>query len=192
VSIPLTVTDVKQYMYCPRIIYFTYVMPVGQQPTHNMLIGKSKHLIIENLEKRRTLKKYHLEQAQKRFKVRCYSDSLMLSGLLDMLLENGTELYPVEFKNTSKPPQIHHKLQIAAYAKILEEERGCEINRGFLYTIANGKVYSIALTSELKNRVSVICERVRSIISTKSMPPPTRHRNKCFDCEWRRYCGDIY
>lgn len=191
-TIPLTVTDVKQYTYCPRIIYFTYIMPVGKMPTHNMLIGKNQHIIVETLEKRRTLRRYQLENAERRFRVRCASTYLNLSGVLDMVLQQGITISPVEFKNSSGAPQVHHKLQLAAYGVILEETTGCQVERGFLYTLADNKVVSIAIDSKLKERVRRTCTEIRRLIHDETMPLATRDKRKCYDCEWRRYCADLY
>jgi CRISPR/Cas system-associated exonuclease Cas4 (RecB family) len=32
---------------------------------------------------------------------------------------------------------------------------------------------------------------MREMIRKEAMPPPTRHRGRCAECEFRRFCGDV-
>lgn len=36
----LRVSDLKQFIYCPRIVYYNYVMPVEKKTTYKMEHGK--------------------------------------------------------------------------------------------------------------------------------------------------------
>lgn len=54
----LTVGDVKQYFYCPRIVYYNYLMPGFRPVTYKMEEGKLRQKEEERLEKRRTLTKF--------------------------------------------------------------------------------------------------------------------------------------
>ena len=40
---PFTVTDLRQYAYCPRIPYFTYVVPLARPVTPKMREGQEVH-----------------------------------------------------------------------------------------------------------------------------------------------------
>ena len=39
----LTVTDVRQHTYCPRIPYYRYTMPLERPTTAKMDLGKEEH-----------------------------------------------------------------------------------------------------------------------------------------------------
>ena len=65
--IDLKVSDIKQFLYCPRNVYFTYVCPVDKKTTHKMNHGKEEHLELERLEKRRTFRRYRLENGERKF-----------------------------------------------------------------------------------------------------------------------------
>ncbi len=43
----LKVSDVKQYLYCPRIVYYTYVAPVPRRITFKMRYGKEQHVDLD-------------------------------------------------------------------------------------------------------------------------------------------------
>ena len=49
-KIALKVTDLKQFVYCPRILYFTYVLPIPHPVTRKMDFGKIEHLELDRLE----------------------------------------------------------------------------------------------------------------------------------------------
>lgn len=80
------VTDLKQFLYCPRIPYFTYVMPVDRKITFKMKVGQESHLHVSELEERRKLRLYGLEAGERHFRLYLRSERLRLCGILDMLV----------------------------------------------------------------------------------------------------------
>src|SRR5690606_2667646 len=44
--IDLNVTDIKQYIYCPRIIYFTYCKPVQKKNTFKMEYQLAAYMLL--------------------------------------------------------------------------------------------------------------------------------------------------
>jgi len=127
------VSDIKQYFYCPRIIYFTYVCPVPRKSTFKMDMGKEEHEAIQELEKRRLLKHYGLEEGSREFHLKLSSARLHLNGTLDLLIRSPQGFFPVEFKFSSRKPSLNHKYQLAAYALLVEDYYGVAIRQGFLY-----------------------------------------------------------
>lgn len=85
--IVLNPVDFKNYLYCPRQIYFKYVMQIESEPTEKMILGKIIHNVMGELEKRRGLSKYGVENYRKIFDFKVYSKKLGLSGSVDMILE---------------------------------------------------------------------------------------------------------
>lgn len=189
--IKLRVTDVKQYIYCPRIIYFTYVCPVEKKITRKMEYGKEEHLILDRLEKRRTFKRYNLSEGERRFHQYLRSERLGLEGRLDMHIVSEGEYFPVEFKHTKKGPALNHKYQLVSYAMLLEDYYSKPVRCGFLYLTADKRVYPIEITANARIFVKEVLEKIREIITKESMPGPNRHKHRCTDCEYRNYCGDV-
>ena len=56
----LTVTDLKQWVYCPRIPYYHHVMPVEIARTYKMQRGRDVEAAVEAMEKRRGFRRYGL------------------------------------------------------------------------------------------------------------------------------------
>lgn len=187
----LRVTDVKQFVYCPRVVYFSYLMPVEKKTTLKMEYGKEEHIELDRLEKRRTFRAYRLaDDAERRFHVRFYSERLALSGVLDMLLVQRDAYFPVEFKYTRHPPELNHKYQLTAYAMLVEDATGKPVRAGFVYVSADKVAYPIEITQNMRDFVREILGSIREMIRREAVPRPTRQKRKCVDCEFRRFCND--
>jgi len=186
----LRVTDIKQYIYCPRIIYFTYVCPVEKKITRKMQYGREAHLELDRLEKRRTFKRYNFKEGERKFHTGLYSLRLGLEGKLDVHIVAGGEIFPVEFKYSSQGHSLNHKYQLIAYAMLLEEAYNKPVRYGFIY-IDDRKVIPIEVTPNARVFVKEILEKIRLIVSKESMPDKTLQKGKCIDCEYRNFCGDV-
>lgn len=189
-ALPLRVSDLKQFTYCPRIVYYSYVLPVERLTSYKMEVGSEQHQTLEELESRRTLKRYGLDRGERTFRMRLESRRLGLTGVLDLLIKSGREYYPVEFKDSAGGPALHHRYQLAAYCLLVEETFGVGVRWGFLYVIPQRRVIPVPLTAGLRERVPSLLAAIREVVRTERMPPGTRRRGKCGDCEYRNYCGD--
>jgi CRISPR-associated exonuclease Cas4 len=189
-QLTLTVTDVKNFVYCPRVVYFMYCLP--QRPlTYKMAEGKLEHGRTEELEERRSLRAYGLTEGQREFKVHLASERLGLTGLLDMVVITVQEAIPVEFKNTTGPLGLNHKYQLVAYALLVEEQWDQPVRRGFVYRIPIKRSQELPITPNGRRFVLRALEQIRRLIATETMPLPTTRRGRCRDCEFRRFCNDI-
>lgn len=186
----LKVTDLKQFVYCPRIIYYTYVLPIPRPVTHKMDFGKFEHIELDRLEKRRKLVRYGLEEGKRVFHTALFSERLGLEGKLDLHIVKEKEYYPVEFKHSSGV-YFNQKLQIAGYALLLEERMSRPVRDGFLYLIPKKEIVPIPITQDLRDYVHETLLDIRRLIHNQRYPKPTRQKNRCQECEFRRYCRDI-
>ena len=189
--IQLRVSDIKQYFYCPRIIYYTYCLPVPRPVTHPMQVGAVEHEALSVFERRRSLRRYGLHKGERRFHVSFQAPSLGLTGVLDMLVITPERSFPVEFKYTDQRLNMNVKCQLVAYAMIAEECLGKPVEYGFVYRVLKQNITVIPVSSELHQRVSNALDEVRSLIQQERMPDPPRQRGKCVECEFRRYCRDV-
>ncbi|WP_338035319.1 CRISPR-associated protein Cas4 [Halanaerobacter jeridensis] len=187
----IKVTDIKQYAYCQRIIYFTYCMPVQPRQTYKMQNGQERHDRNEELEPRRTLERYGLEEGEKRFGVRLSSPELNLKGEMDMMVVQEGNYIPIELKYTNRQPGINHKYQLIAYCLLVEDQYQTKINRGLIHLIPPKETIEVELTPGLREEVKEIISGINEIIATEKMPAPTSDRGKCRDCEYQNYCGDV-
>lgn len=188
--LPLRVSDIKQYLYCPRIIYYQYVLPVPRRVTYKMKTGLEEHFELDRLEKRRRLVEYGLDKGERRFHVRLSSERLALEGILDLLVVTPEGHFPVEFKYTSGGPAINHKYQLVAYAMLTEEAFGEPVRTGFLYLAPSKMIQPVEMTASSKTHTVRLLGAIRRLVAEGSVPDRTRTAGRCRDCEFRNYCAD--
>lgn len=188
----LRVTDLKQWRYCARILYWTYVAPVDKRLPPKVEYGAADHALLARLESRRTLRAYGLTEGQRQFHVRVTSPALGLTGVLDALLTTGQERIPVEYKDTLGGVRPNHRFQLAAYALLLREMPGPPVRRGMVFIIPEQRVQSVRLDASLEREVRAAAAEIRAMIAAEQMPPPADRWAKCRDCEFYRFCGDRY
>lgn len=185
-------TDIKQFTYCPRVVYFTYVMPVERKVSWKMQEGKEQHANIQSKERERGFKVYGLgDEVRGEFGVELKSGRLGLSGILDLLLQDGRSYYPVEYKYSTGDPGLNHRYQLTAYAMLLEDTFGTPVRRGFVHVLGTGKVYPVDITQNMRDFVKKTLKQIRDMITYERLPSPTRYRTRCTDCEYRLFCNDI-
>ena len=190
--IPLRVNDLKQFEYCPRIVFYNTVMPLERKTTVKMERGKDEEFRLDALEKRRTLKRYDLGSGERRFHVWLESPTLGLSGKLDLLIVSNKGYFPVDFKYTRGRPHRNHVVQLAGYGLLVEEKFRTRVDTAFIYLTPVQQVISIGLTGQLKEEVRQRLSEMRTMIHDEILPPATPVRGRCEECEFRNYCGDVF
>lgn len=187
----LRVSDIRQYLYCARIPHYYYVRPVQRKISFMMSRGQEQHDIMERLELRRTLKRYGLIEGERLFRVPLSSQTLRLSGICDLVVRTNHEDIPCEFKSSSSPQWSSHRYQLAAYGLLLEEKFGRPVRRGFIAWIPRGKILEVSISDGVRRYLRGIVGVIRHEINRQAFPPPTIHRGRCRDCEFRLHCSDI-
>jgi len=193
----LRVTDLKQFDYCPRVVYYEYCRPGIRPTTYKMEAGIAAQDRVEELEKRRSLRAYGIENGTRHFNVSVRSIVLGLSGQVDLVIETDVveekpqRLVAVDFKQSRKKPGRHFKLQLACYALLLEEQWHLPVDEGYIYLIPTKQSVRVPITTRLRNDVRKHLKKIRTMIETEQMPPPTAQRSKCVNCEFRRFCNDV-
>lgn len=186
----LTVTDIRQHVYCPRIPYYQYTMPLERPVTGKMDLGKEEHDSTSAKEARRTLKTYGLEEGERHFGVGLYSEKLRLRGKIDMVIRTSRETIPVEYKMAAAVG-LHHKYQLTAYAMLSEHTLGGSVTRTFVYLTPTKRAVEVPITAAMRDHVRKTLDSIRASAHNERLPRPTPHRKRCFGCEYRRFCGDV-
>jgi len=188
----LRVTDLKQYAYCPRIPFYQHVMGFTGKPTYKMERGRDAQAAIEALERRRKLREYGLAEGRRHFGCWLTSERLGLSGKLDLLIEAEGACFPVDFKYTTGRPYHNHRLQLAGYALLVEENFRKPVPAGFIFLTINDALVRFAMTSDLLAEARSALRSLQSMITNEEFPDATPVRARCTDCEYRNFCGDVF
>ncbi len=188
------VVDLKHYLYCPRIVYFDRVMGVGEMKSSQQQSSLRNHENIEQLEKRRKGGLFYseeLEKATKQFRVHLLSDRLNLEGVLDCLLTVRDELIPVDYKQMRSfngKPWLDHKVQLTAYALLLEDKFDTVVKRGYIYYMPEEKVVKVDVTQRMKNYTKKVINYVEKIIREEQLQPVKVGVSRCLGCGYYWVC----
>ncbi len=187
----LTCTDINHFAFCPRFVFYERCLSGIRPRTAMMDIGKEAHEEEEFRAKRRTFTAYELAEGVRDFRVHLKSERLNVVGILDELVKTRTgELYPVEYKFSNS---VHdpHRLQLAAYGLLIQEQFGVTVPHGFIYLIPKKKTVKVPLGEARYAELEDVIRQIWQIIEREQMPPPTEHRGQCVSCEFRRFCNDV-
>lgn len=189
----LTVTDLKQYAYCPRVLYFMRCQPDVRPITAKMAEGILAHEAEEMREQRRQLRTYGFKTGERHFGVSLYSSEIGLTALIDMVIlrpDDKPVVVPVDYK-MSDLTGPHFKLQLACYGLLLEEEMSLPAQDGFIYMIPERRAERVPLTEASKLRARAMLTEMRQLVDAEAMPAPVRQPGRCVNCEFRRFCNDV-
>ena len=133
----ISVTDVKHYIYCPRLIYFDRVLHATPVFGSQQEEGKESHEEHVAKELRRKDAVYYSPEfvgAEKLLSTTLCSDALGLQGNVDLIVKTAkAEYIPIEYKNMNSDGGrvcMDHKYQLVAYALLIEESYGTIVKRG--------------------------------------------------------------
>lgn len=189
----LRVTDLKQFAYCPRIVYYSYCLPLIRPTTFKMEAGIESHEKAAYDEARRSLRAYGLSEGERRFDVALTSERLGLSGRIDLVIMQGQqEAIPVDYKLSRHGEARHFHQQLAAYAELIEENWQIPVRRGFLYLLPERRAEEVKLTGRLRAGLRGHVAVMRQMIAGQQMPEATPARARCVNCEYRRFCNDLF
>jgi len=185
------VSDVKQYFYCPRIVYFNKVLNLRERLTESMRAGKESHEEIKFREEKKVrLLSTAILAEEKLFGIYVESKRLKLRGVIDCLAKLPTgEWVVVEYKDTySTRLQSHHYYQLVAYSLLAQEYLKRIVSRGFLFYALSRKIFEVAVTDEAKQYVRSVLRKILRIIVYEELPKPTGDKAKCRSCGYYRFC----
>ncbi|MBI2630080.1 CRISPR-associated protein Cas4 [Candidatus Pacearchaeota archaeon] len=111
------------------------------------------------------------------------SPNLGLKGRIDRIQLSDT-ITPYEIK-TRADIYESDKIQLAAYSLLLEEQFKTQVKSGIVETSTAQN--SIDITSELKNKVLEIAEKIRNM---QDIPQFNSNFSKCHNCSLKTICFD--
>jgi len=182
----ISVTDVKHYIYCPRIIYFDHVLHAAPIFGSQQEEGKEQHEDYVRKELRRKDAVYYSPEfigAEKMLFTMLSSSSLELRGNVDCIIRTVKDEYiPVDYKNMASnggKAWMDHKYQLVAYALLIEESFSTIVKRGFINYIPEATILELEITPSMKAHVKRVLGHIKRIIREGQLPPIRVAENKC-------------
>jgi len=119
------------------------------------------------------------------------SKKLGLSGRLDKIEKRDGRLIPVEIKTGRPAPYVwdSDKLQLAAYAMLLEERFDVSVPYGFVeYTRINEK-RPVIIDGKSRRDLLALKKEVEEFLESGEKPMVERNKNKCRKCGFKGVCS---
>ena len=188
--IQLTPSEIIHYLFCPRFIYFEYLLKIPRYEDRHFKVVKGREIhekkLIRNkeyLRKRIGVQEKYLDQ---------YLTNDYLRGRIDevLLLKDGT-MAPLDYKFAQYKERLFstYKTQLIAYAILIEENFGRPVNKGYLvYIRSKNKLLEVPISEEDKRRVKDVAMEINRIITENIYPKATRSKKKCVTCTYRNIC----
>jgi CRISPR-associated exonuclease Cas4 len=188
----IIVTDVMEYLFCPRFIYFMHCLGMQQHEEKRFKVLKGREI---HKKKCFTNKEYVRKKifcSAKESEVFIVSKNNRIKGIVDevLFMDDGSAA-PFEYKFAEYKDKIFrtHKYQLILYGLMISENYGVEVNRGYIcYTRSNNLVKQIDFKpSDFKKAIDMIKD-VLSIVEKGIYPMIKKSPMKCVDCCYRNVC----
>jgi CRISPR-associated protein Cas4 len=124
---------------------------------------------------------------------RINSESLELNGIIDQIEIYPTGRVPIELKTGSMPNEgvwPGHRIQVGAYALMMEEKFGKEVKEGFIHYLDSDIRRQVVINPFLKQEIKELKEKVKAMLEGNEVPLMTDNENKCKKCGLREKCFD--
>jgi CRISPR-associated exonuclease Cas4 len=182
----VSVTDIKQYIYCPRIVYFDRVLHAAPVFGSQQEDSREQHEAYVAKELRRKDAVYYSSEfvgAEKLLFASLSSSRYGLQGNVDCIIKTAKgEYIPVEYKNMNSDRGrvcMQHKYQLVGYALLIEDNFDTVVKRAFVDYIPEGLILQFEITPTIKIFVKRILGHIRRIIKDEELPPIRIAKHKC-------------
>lgn len=192
----VTSTDLKNYLFCPRIVYFHKIM--GMEPDMGAQQERSSrlHEAMAKAEVRRVgavLYDKEMEEALKEFDVALSSKNLKASSRVDCVIKSKGRVIPVDYKFSGSrrgKPYSDHKYQLTLHAILLEEVVGKPVTKGYIYYALDKVVAPVVITHQMKDYVKKVIKTIQNMVETEKMPSTIVNPRKCTGgCGYKNLCS---
>lgn len=185
----------NQVTYCPRLYYLQYVDSVMPSNEH-VEAGRFDHRRVDDSQLAQRTRTE--EEAERSRSVQLSSETLGLTGVLDMMEESNGAAYPVETKHGAAPRDEagrptawdNDAVQLCGQALLMEEAFGISIAQGVQFYAGTRERVDVPFTDELRERTRAAAELCRRL-SARDVPPeplPAELRHRCFGCSLAPVC----
>ena len=188
-------TDIKNWIYCPLIVYYRKVMNLEPKIYEQQIAGRKKHEELREKIRRRVgiaARKRGLEIIHKAFNKVLIDDKEKLIGVIDLIaFLRNREIVPIEIKTMKSDkgkPWRDHVYQLAFYSILLEKRYGKIIKRGYIY-YENNELIEVTITNHEKSMVRKIIREIREMIESEKSPRVRVNPKKCTGgCGYKWIC----
>ncbi len=176
----IMISALEHYSYCPRQCALIHVEQTFDENVYTMR-GQAVHQRVDEPESE-VVEGVRVERAMP-----LWSKRLGLVGKADVVEFHGDVPYPVEYKHGPRREKEHDDLQLCAQAMCLEEMLNRSVPRGAIFHHKSRRRREVILTFEIRTRVAEVVTAIRSMLASKTIPPPVNDA-RCKHCSLSEAC----
>ena len=191
-SVYLWPTDILQYLYCPRFIYYEKVLKIPQheEMRYKVMVGRSLHQMRAVRDRDYLRKRLGVER--KLVNVELASAELHLKGVVDeVLFFSDGRAAPLDYKFAEWKGRVYRPLfyQSMIYAVLIEELFARPAPRGYIvYTRSSNHIETVKYPEDRRRRIEKIVAIVLDIIFNSIYPSVRANPRQCADCAYAKLC----
>lgn len=188
----LTPTDLLQYCYCPRFIYFERVLMIPERQEKRWKVRKGREVHKQRAMRNRDYKRKKLDVVEKKVEIPIKSQKLGFRGEVDevLFLGDGTAA-PLDYKYAEWKGRmwISHRLQNVLYGLMIEQAYDRPVKRGYLvFTRSKNHVEEVEHRQKDIERVYEMRDDIMRILRAGYYPEGTSWQARCGDCCYKNIC----
>lgn len=198
----ISIFEVIDYIYCPRIIYYEKTLKISESKMEAFKEEEKKRLEEKGMINRRwvwdrlKLRKQsinNLEQwTNKEFNKELYSQKYHFHGKLDeiLYLDEGTivPLYYHNSKYTAREDEQYKNL-MTLFSMLIEENYQIECQKGYILFLNDSSLKKIECTTKDFENIKQYIAKTLELIETEKYPLEAEGGTKCRDCYYKKICG---
>lgn len=190
--ISITPSEVMEYLYCPRFIYFMSYLKISQHQENRfkVILGRGIHKKKASINKTYLRKKIGIKD--KLLEQKLYSRKFRIHGIVDevLFMEDGTAA-PLDYKFAEYKDRtfLTHKYQAVMYSMLIEDNYNINVDRAFIvYIRSKNLLKEINISKNDYENVKIILDDIVNIIEKGFFPKRTKYKSRCSDCTYRNIC----
>ena len=191
-SIYITPSDVLEYCFCPRFIYFMHCLciPQHEEQRFKVLKGREVHEGVERVNKDYLRKR--IGCVNRESSVELSSERYHLKGIVDevLTLSDGT-MAPLDYKYAEFKDRLYKtlRMQSVLYGLLIKDNYGKEVKRGYLvYVRSKRRLIEIDFSDGDFEKAKKAVEEILNIIQGGYFPSRAGSRLRCVDCCYKNIC----
>ena len=186
----ITPTHIKDYAFCPTILYHKYVRGVIEPKTPLMEEGRLQYLKDAKGSRERTtlLNSRRIKVEKMLFSYKLTSNKHKIHGIADTIYWTNNKMHILEIKYSNlRKPMPGHIYQTAAYALMAEETFKQPAYKIIIYYKPAKKWIEKRYTNQLRAYTIKIIQKTREILEGEEIPE-IKWRHQCRSCWYRKFC----
>lgn len=188
----VTPSEVIEYLYCPRFIYFMNTLKISQHEDRRKLVTKGREIHDLKLVQNKDYIRKKIGVKEKYQDIYLSSRNLKLVGKIDevLLLDNDT-MAPLDYKFSEWNNKLYktYLIQQVLYSLLIEENYNTKVESGFIvYVRSKNYVHKIDINLKMQEKAKKIVAEIFDILNLNFFPKACSAKRKCQDCTYRNIC----